>query len=142
MKCIILIVSVIALIIFLNIFITNIAKKKGYYNIYKSISNYEVKSIETIIMLFFVVFCTIFVVSIGILNNKVLTIIYFTIIAILGGTTTNFIKLLVAKNKKEKGEFVDTSISGIEKDHIHNKQKRDDITLLAWLLLIFGGKKK
>ena len=142
MKWIILIVSVIALIIFLNILITNIAKKKGYYNIYKSISNYEVKGKETIVMLFFVVFCTIFVVSIGILNNKVLTIIYFTIIAILGGTATNFLKLLIAKNKKEKGEFVDTSISGIEKDRIHNKQKRDDITLLAWLLLIFGGKKK
>lgn len=142
MEWIILIVSVIAVIIFLNILITNTAKKKGYYDIYKSISNYEVKGIETIIMLFFVVFCTVIVVSAGLFNNKLLTIIYFTIIAILGGITNNFIKLLLAKSKKEKNEFVDTNISGVEKDRIHNKQKRDDLTLATLLILLLSGKNK
>lgn len=142
MEWIILIVAVIAVIIFLNILITNTAKKKGYYDIYKSISDYEIGFISTIVMLFFVVFCTIIVVSAGLFSNKVLTIAYFTIIAILGGTTNSFIKLLVAKSKKEKNEFVDTNISGVEKDRIHNKQKRDDLTLAALLILLLSGKNK
>ncbi len=142
MEWIILIVSVIAIIIFINILITNTAKKNVYYDIYKSISDYEIRFISTIVMLFFVVFCTIIVVSAGLFSNKVLTIAYFTIIAILGGTTNSFIKLLVAKNKKSKGEFVDTSITGVEKDHIHKKQRREDLTLAALLIFLFSGKNK
>lgn len=142
MEWIILIVSVIAVIIFLNILITNIAKKNGYYDIYKSISDYEIGFISTIVMLFFVVFCTIIVVSAGLFSNKVLTIAYFAIIAILGGTTNSFIKLLVAKSKKAKGEFVNTSITGVEKDRIHKKQRREDLTLTALLILLFSGKNK
>ena len=142
LKWIILIILVIVVIVFLNILITNIAKKKGYYNIYKSISNYEIRFIDTIVMLFFVVFCTIIAISAGLFSNKVLTIVYFTIIAIFGWTTNSFIKLLVAKNKKAIGEFIDTSISGIEKDRIHKKQRREDLTLAALLILLFSGKNR
>ena len=129
----------------INMFINHLAKKKNCYHIMNSISDNESKSTQRILGVGIVIFLTLFMDSIGAFNSYVITIIYFCIMFILGGTIPKLARFMMALDYKKKGTYIDTSVTGAEKDLEDAKDKIHALGTTAGILglfSIFGSKKK
>lgn len=139
------IVIYILIVIIINSFIKHLAVKNNCYNIMNSISDNESKTEQRLVMILIVVVLTVFLDYINAFESFTITIVYFCFLFILAGVLPTLVKYIMALDKKKRNEYVDTSVTGAEKDLKDAKNSNNGyftIGILSFFYYLFNGKKR
>lgn len=126
----------------INMFIKHLAKKNGCFDIMNSFSDKESKTEQNTILICIVVVLTLVLDYFKAFESYIITIIYFCFIFILAGVLPTLAKFLMALDKQQKGEYVDTSITGKEKDLRDTKESLYKLGLVMFIFSIFNNKRR
>lgn len=129
------------IIISVNMTIKHLAKKYGCFDIMNSISDKESKSEQRMLIIGIVVALTLIFDYFKAFKSYIFTIIYFGFLFILAGILPTIAKFLIALDKQRKNEYVDTSITGAEKDLRDTKEGLCKLGLFALVFYIFNSRK-